>query len=165
MEKNRLGVVGYMAKIRWGIEVLVLLALLIIANLITIGRPEWVGHMVSHLTASAAILGIFIIMRRGPGSLWLSWVGKLGPVILIAGLGGIFLGSIVEAAAAVIEFPNDGILHNISSKIVAISVILTCIGLFIYLFKRIRIGKLPRWTAWIIVPIALVLLFGLLRGF
>lgn len=154
-----------MMKVRIMIKILALIIALVAINVVAIGRPEWVNHLISHLTVSVSLLGIAVIFKRGPRSLFVHWAGKVGPMILMTGIFGLFLGSIVEALAAVIEYPNDGLLHFISSQAVSISVILTCIGLLIVLFKRIRAAKRSGWIILIIIPIIFLVLFGLLQGF
>lgn len=148
-----------------------LLAVLVVliawaANSLAERAGGWVPHAVSHLTAGLIALLITVravILRRRRG-VSMAWAGNAGPLVLIVGLALFTLSQLIESLSAVIEYPESGILHDVTSQTTMLGLLVTFVGAALIAYMATRAKKLTRWTLGLVILSSLFLVFSATCG-
>lgn len=137
MRSSNLIWLGWMAAMA-----VVLVAALWLANGAAARVGGWVPHMASHLTAAlvgATLTAAAVVVRRRlQVSHFQWWAGRVGASVLVAALSWFTASQLVESLSAVIEYPNDGILHTASSQSTMLSTLVAMSVLVLTVFANIR---------------------------
>ncbi len=153
--------------IRWSVVAVLLVGTLWLGNIVANQVEGWAGHALSHLVVGvpAAVFAVIFVRLRGQEATGLGLMGKAGWLVLIAGLAFFAVTQLVEAVAAFVEYPDDGIIHDSASQASALSLVVLLVGIALLAFAGIRARMLPRWGLPVIILAAAFFLFATMGGF
>ncbi len=154
-------------RIRWSMVAVLLIATLSLGNMVANQIEGWAGHALSHLLVGipTAVFAVISVRLRGRQATGLGGAGKAAWLVLIAGLAFLAITQVVEAVAAFVEYPDDGILHDSASQASALSLLVLVVGTALLAFAARRARMLPRWGVPVIVLAAAFFLFAAMGGF
>ena len=153
-------------RIRWGIVAILLVATLSFGNLVASQVEGWAGHALSHLAVGvpAAVIAVIAVRLGGRQTTGLGGAGKAAWLVLIAGLVLLAITQVVEAIAAFVEYPDNGIIHDSASQASALSGVVLVVGIVLLAFAALRARMLPRWGLPVIIVAAAFFLFAAMGG-
>ncbi len=117
-----------------------LIATLSLGNMVANQIEGWAGHALSHLLVGipTAVFAVISVRLRGRQATGLGGAGKAAWLVLIAGLAFLAITQVVEAVAAFVEYPDDGILHDSASQASALSLLVLVVGTALLAFAARR---------------------------
>jgi hypothetical protein len=144
--------------------VALLVALMAVGSYVAPDRPGWAGHLMSHVAG-----GLPIVLLLTAGLRW--WPpprtvrpGRLARWTVLGGLGILATGQVVEAVAAPLEYPHSGSLHTTGGLLTGLGLLVLVLGASLAMVAAIRDGALPVWTAMILIPVGLFIVWALFGG-
>ena len=154
-------------RIRWAITAALVVLGLSLGNIVANQVEGWAGHALAHLVVGvpAAVFAVIAVRLRGRQATGLGRAGKAGWLVLIAGLAFLAITQVVEAVAAFVEYPDDGILHDSAIQASALSLLVLVVGTALLAFAALRARMLPRWGLPVIILAAAFFLFAAMGGF
>ncbi len=148
-----------------------LLAVLVVfiawaANSLAEQAGGWVPHAVSHLTAGliALLITLRAVILRRHRSVGMAWAGNLGPLVLIGGLALFTLSQLIESFSAVIEYPESGTIHDVTSQSTMLGLLVTFVGAAVIAYTAARVGRFTRWTLGLVILLGLFVMFSATCG-
>jgi hypothetical protein len=146
------------------VAVALLVVLMAIGSYVEPDRPGWAGHLISHVAG-----GLPIVLLLAAALRW--WPppravrpGRPARWTVLGGLGMLAAGQVVEAVSAPLEYPNSGTLHTTGGLVTGLGLLILVLGASLALVAAIRERALPVWTALILIPVGLFLVWALFVG-
>ncbi len=143
-----------------------------ILNVVAPSEPGWAPHAISHLTAG--IVGIVVMVwavgLRRLQAAYFPQVGRVGPLMLVAGSAWFAISQMVETLSAVIEYPNAGIIHSASGLSTMLGLVIMLVGVAVIALAVILGRKPARGTAQLLILsvgglFVLYVFLGIVLGF
>ncbi len=150
----------------WIVAGVMVIGALWLVNVAANQMDGWAGHLVSHLTVAipaAIFTPMAVNLRRRKGTL-LGRGGRLGWLLLVAGLASLAISQLIEAASAVIEYPDSGVIHSASGQTSIVSFLILFISMLLLTFAAARARLLPRWGLPLIILVGFVVLLAAAGG-
>ena len=141
-----------------------LVMLMAVGSYLEPDRPGWAGHLMSHVAGGLPILLLLAAALRWWPPPRAVRPGRPARWTVLGGLGILAAGQVVEAVSAPVEYPRSGTLHTTGGLLTGVGLLVLVLGASLALVAAIRDRSLPAWTAVILIPVGLLIVWMLFFG-